>query len=291
MKQPHLVQYQGSKRNLVPQILKYFPKKFNTLIEPFAGTAAITIGCASLQMGEKYIINDLNRPLALLLELVINQPDFVSEEYKRIWTEQEQDSIEHYYQVREKFNRTQDPILFLYLLARCVKGAVRYNAEGFFNQSPDKRRKGTNPSNMRKNIFGISNLLKNKTLIYSKDYREILDKAKVGDLVYMDPPYQGVCQERDSRYFSGIDHNDFIDALVSLNERKIDYIISYDGSTGGVKYGEYLPESLGLYRLDIIAGRSTQATLLGKESITVESLYLSEKFATGVKKQNGQTTR
>ena len=40
---PHIVQYQGSKRNLAPQILSYLPYRFNRLIEPFAGMAAVTI--------------------------------------------------------------------------------------------------------------------------------------------------------------------------------------------------------------------------------------------------------
>jgi len=34
---PHIVQYQGSKRILAPQILDYMPRKFNRLIEPFLG--------------------------------------------------------------------------------------------------------------------------------------------------------------------------------------------------------------------------------------------------------------
>ncbi|MDR2934870.1 MAG: DNA adenine methylase, partial [Candidatus Adiutrix sp.] len=42
-KNPHIVQYQGSKRILAPQILKYMPRQFNRLFEPFAGMAAITI--------------------------------------------------------------------------------------------------------------------------------------------------------------------------------------------------------------------------------------------------------
>lgn len=45
---PHIVQYQGSKRNLAPQILPYFPQRFNRLIEPFAGMAAITIAVSRL---------------------------------------------------------------------------------------------------------------------------------------------------------------------------------------------------------------------------------------------------
>lgn len=278
MPQPHLVQYQGSKRNLAPEILKYFPNDFTRLIEPFAGTAAITIGVAYRKLCSEFVINDLNRPLAILLELVINRPDYVAEEYERIWSDQEFDSEEHYYQIREMFNRNQDPINFLYLLARCVKGAVRYNSNGLFNQSPDKRRKGTRPATMRKNIFLISNLLKGKTKVNSKDYREILIMAKTGDLIYMDPPYQGVCQERDSRYFSGINHEEFIEALKDLNFRNIDYIISYDGSSGGNQYGAILPSNLRLRRITLDAGRSTQATLLGKKLNTIESLYLSENL-------------
>ena len=61
-----------------------------------------------------------------------------------------EDALEHFYTVREKFNRTQEPQLFLYLLARCIKGAVRYNNEGMFNQSPDKRCLGTRPETMRR---------------------------------------------------------------------------------------------------------------------------------------------
>lgn len=34
---PHPIQYQGSKRNLAPMILRYFPENVETLIEPFAG--------------------------------------------------------------------------------------------------------------------------------------------------------------------------------------------------------------------------------------------------------------
>jgi DNA adenine methylase len=36
-----------------------------------------------------------------------------------------------------------------------------------------------------------------------------------------------------------------------------------------------LPEELGMYRLEVDAGRSTQATLLGRDDVTYESVYLS----------------
>ena len=43
MATPHLVQYQGSKRNIASEISSYFPKRINRLIEPFCGTAAVSI--------------------------------------------------------------------------------------------------------------------------------------------------------------------------------------------------------------------------------------------------------
>ncbi len=272
---PHPIQYQGSKRNLAPIILRYVPKNINRLIEPFSGSAAISIAVAARQIAKSYLINDLNKPLAELLQLIVESPIETASFYENIWNEQHSDSLEHYYKVRSDFNRTQDPRLFLYLLARCVKGSVRYNSDGMFNQSPDKRRHGTQPKTMRTNIYGVSTLLNGKTEFSSSDYRDVLTKTKPTDLVYMDPPYQGVCGERDSRYFSGIHHNDFISALEELNSREISYIVSYDGRRGDKTFGELLPNSLGLTRIELEAGRSSQATLLGRDEVTYESLYLS----------------
>jgi len=273
---PHLVQYQGSKRNLASEILKYLPNSFGRLIEPFAGSAAITIACASESKADEYIINDLNKPLIELLKLVIEKPEYTAKKYREIWTEQEKDSIEHYYQIREKFNLMKDPICFLYLLARCVKGSVRYNNEGLFNQSPDKRRKGTSPSQMEKNIYDISSLLKEKKIdFFSLDYKDIFLMALPGDVIYMDPPYQGVCGESDSRYFSGIEHDEFVEELEKLVKRSISFIVSYDGKCGNKEYGKKIPINKSIKHIILSAGRSSQATLLGKNEITYESLYIS----------------
>ena len=256
-------------------ILRYVPKDVDCLIEPFAGSAAISIAVAARQLAKTYLINDLNKPLAELLRLIIEFPVDAALFYENVWNEQHGDSIEHYYRVREDFNRTQDPRLFLYLLARCVKGSVRYNSDGMFNQSPDKRRHGTQPKTMRTNIFGVSALLNGKTEFSSLDYRAVLAKARTTDLVYMDPPYQGVCGDRDSRYYSGIYHSDFVAALEELNSREISYIVSYDGRRGEKTFGELLPAPLKLTRVELDAGRSSQATLLGRDEVTYESLYLS----------------
>ncbi|MGI8499762.1 MAG: DNA adenine methylase [Hassallia sp.] len=275
---PHPIQYQGSKRNLASEILRFLPNKVERLVEPFAGTAAISIAVSARHISQFFWINDLNKPLVELLKLIVEKPNEIADSYTHIWYEQ-QSNVEHYYQVREKFNTTNDPSLFLYLLARCVKGAVRYNSVGLFNQSPDKRRKGSKPENMRKNIEGVSRLLQGKCIFTSWDYRDVLAEVGKNDFIYIDPPYQGVCGNRDSRYYSGIEFDDFVLALKDLNRKEIAFAVSYDGKRGNKTFGNELPSALNLRKIEIEVGRSSQATLLGKEEVTVESLYLSQTIA------------
>ncbi|NTW51779.1 MAG: DNA adenine methylase [Chlorobiaceae bacterium] len=279
MKTPQPFQYQGSKRALARTILQYLPAYTDRIVEPFAGSAALSIACANRGRAKEYWLNDYNKPLADLLALIINHPEDIASFYRQTWREEQDDALEHYYRVREDFNRTKDPRLLLYLLARCVKGSVRYNSDGMFNQSPDKRRLGTRPETMRENIMAVSNLMKNKTIVTSQDYRDILTNCQDSDVLYMDPPYQGVCREKDSRYFTGISFDDFVSTLDQLNKRGVRYLISYDGRLGEQIYGEPLPDNLGLTLVEIEAGRSSQATLLGRDDVTFESLYLSRNIA------------
>jgi DNA adenine methylase len=271
--------YQGSKRNLAPAILGYFPRDVAALIEPFAGSAAITLAAAAANLAERFVINDFNRPLAELWRAIINSPEKLTRQYESLWRAQHADRRSYYDQVREEFNHTGKPELLLYLLARCVKAAVRYNANGEFNQSPDNRRMGMHPGTMRKNILATSTLLHGRAECSSLDYKEILTAATADDLVYLDPPYQGVCGERDPRYLKAVLFDEFVEVLETLNARDISFLVSYDGRTGDKVHGRALPKHLSLHLVELEAGRSSQATLLGRNEVTVESLYLSPALA------------
>ncbi|MEI7946949.1 MAG: Dam family site-specific DNA-(adenine-N6)-methyltransferase [bacterium] len=276
---PHPIPYQGSKRNLANDILRYFPTKVETLHEPFAGSAAISLAAAAHHRANKFHINDLNKPLIDLLRTIVNTPEKLVKEYEFLWHEQLSDTKGFYNKVRDDFNLTGRPDYFLYLLARCVKASVRYNANGEFNQSPDNRRKGTTPTTMRDQLRGASFLLKGKTTFSSKNYRDVVMQATENDLVYMDPPYQGVCGNRDTRYLASVQFCEFVEVLEQLNDRNIRYIVSYDGRTGSKVYGIKLPDHLKLAHIELKAGRSSQATLLGRDDLTFESLYLSSSLS------------
>lgn len=273
---PQPIPYQGSKRNLARAIFSFLPQNIERLVEPFAGSAALSIYAAANNIADSYYLNDLNAPLVALLDMIVNEPEPIAHLYAELWHEQLGQERRFYDEVRDRFNKTHAPACLLFLLARCVKASVRYNSSGAFNQGPDNRRRGRHPASMREEILAMSHLLRSRTVFSSLDYRELpaLLNAE-NDVVYMDPPYQGTSSNRDRRYLGGIDINEFSRFLSELNKLNIMYAVSYDGHKAGKTYGLRLPSSLGLRHFELNAGRSSQSTLLGAEHITYESLYLS----------------
>jgi len=279
---PHPIPYQGSKRRLVPVLLACAPARFRVMVEPFVGSGALTLGAALHGRGERYLVGDSLEPLARLWALIVARPQQLADRYERVWRGQLEDPRRHYGEVRAAFNLDKDPAKLLYLLARCVKNAVRFNPRGGFNQSADHRRTGMLPAKMRREIAGAHRLLAGRAEAVHADYRELLARAGTSDLVFMDPPYQGVSRGRDGRYFESLDLERFVAEIDRLNARAIRFMFTFDGRTGGRTYGGALPRALGLRRIALHTGRSSQATLSGRTDETVESLYLSPALAKDV---------
>lgn len=274
---PHPIPYQGSKRNLAPLIAPYVPVgDVDTWYEPFAGSAAMTLWAAHKNVAKKYVIGDILAPIADLWRVIINEPEKTASRYREIWERHAVEDHGYFNRVRERYNAERDPVDLLYLICRCVKNAIRFNRKsGNFTQSVDKRRLGMRPDKMDNAILGASMLLKDRTEVISGDWLDTLSTATNRDYVYMDPPYLGTTIGRDKRYVEGLQQERLIEGLADLRRRDIRFALSYDGMTGTKEYGPPLPESLGLTRLLLHAGKSSQATLSGRDEETIESLYIT----------------
>lgn len=276
VKLPHPIPYQGSKRNLAPMIAPYVPDGIETWYEPFAGSAAMTIWAAHHRKAKRYVIGDVLVPITDLWRVIIDEPTETASRYRDIWEKHATEDHGYFNRVRERYNADRDPVDLLYLICRCVKNAIRFNSKsGNFTQSVDKRRLGMQPDRMERAILGVSMLLKDKTEVVSGDWRATLAPATARDFVYMDPPYLGTTIGRDKRYIDGLQQDLLIEGLADLRGRDIRFALSYDGMTGGKEYGPPLPDTLGLTRLLLHAGKSSQATLSGRDEETVESLYIT----------------
>lgn len=278
---PHIVQYQGSKRKLAPRILPHLPviKDGGRLVEPFCGTCAVSIAAAESGRAGRFWLNDLNEPLVMMVKEAIERPDGLADDYEVLWEGQFSfpgGHVAHFIETREGFNDGDTrPEVMLYLMARCVKGSLRYSSSGRMNQSPDRRRHGTRPDTMRRNLKEVSGLLKGRCLFTSFDFMDVIEECSVDDVVYLDPPYQGTSYGNDKRYLGQVSFDDVVGCVRQLSDRGIRWALSYDGRTGNKGYGRGIPKDIPYETIELDAGRSAQATLLGRDERTVERLYVS----------------
>lgn len=276
---PHPIPYQGSKRKLAPLIGRYLPKSSKRFFEPFAGSAAMSIYAAYHRRADSFVIADSLEPMVQLLTAIVDSPEKTSSRYEEIWNGQTSQGPDYFNRVRDRYNADRDPVDLLYLICRCVKNAIRFNKNGNFTQSVDKRRLGMRPQKMGDAVREVSSILKGRVEFRVGDWIETTSDATPRDFVYMDPPYLGTTIGRDKRYHQQLELDELVSGLEVLIDRQIQFALSYDGMTGDKEYGPPLPDSLGLTRLLLHAGTSSQATLSGKKAQTIESLYVTRGLA------------
>ena len=131
-----VVKWVGGKRQLLPEIKKYSPKKYNTYFEPFVGGGAVLF---ELQP-KNAIVNDINKELINLYSVIQNNVDDLIEKLSD--TESYSNTSDCYYRVREldrepqKYNKmtgVDRAARILYLNKTCYNGLYRVNSMGEFN--------------------------------------------------------------------------------------------------------------------------------------------------------------
>jgi DNA adenine methylase len=239
----------------------------------------VTIAAAASDVADRYVIGDSLPPLVEIWRRILTDTERLAAEYEAVWAGQLTEPG-HFNRIRAEFNRDGGAARLLYLLTRCVKNAPRFGRGGF-NQSPDHRRRGMRPGKMRHQIEGCRALLAARAVPIAADAFECLAEAGPDDLVYLDPPWQGTTEGPDSRYHQGFPRARLEALLAELNGRAVPWILSYDGRSGERTYGDPLPRHLWAAHVELHVGRSSQATLVGRDDRTVESLYVSPVLAAG----------
>ena len=64
--EPHPFPYQGSKRSICEHILSRIPAGTGLLVEPFCGSAAVSLAAAARRRAKRFWLNDANAPLIAL---------------------------------------------------------------------------------------------------------------------------------------------------------------------------------------------------------------------------------
>lgn len=192
--QKPFLKWAGGKSQLIPEIQKYIPSKFNKYIEPFIGGGAVYFSMNH----PKSIISDLNEELVITYTQIKENVESVIDVLKTY-----SNTESFFYKTRSLDTNALSPqeraARLIYLNKTCFNGLFRVNKSGQFNVPYGKR---NGPFVNTENLRSASNYLKH-TAIYHSDYKNILNKfAKKGDFIFLDPPYQPIGKFSDFKRYT-----------------------------------------------------------------------------------------
>ncbi|MGN1343719.1 MAG: DNA adenine methylase [Traorella sp.] len=186
------VKWAGGKRQLLEEINKRIPDKFDTYYEPFIGGGALLFDLKP----QKAYIGDVNKILIDSYKTIKNDVKSLTillDEFTRMHNAAE-DKKEFYYEMRNNYNEkiqnndidVVSSALFIYLNKTCFNGLYRVNSKGLFNVPFNNRKTLTLYD--EDNLNEISEYLKNINILYA-DFEKTCENAKKGDFVFFDSPY------------------------------------------------------------------------------------------------------
>ncbi len=190
--QPYpFVKWAGGKRQLLLQMEPYFPKKYNTYIEPFVGGGAVFFHLKP----KKAVLIDNNKELINCYKIIKQDVNGLIQSLKKHKNEKN-----YFYKIRaidrnpEDFSKWSDiekASRTIYMNKCCYNGLYRVNSKGQFNAPFGKYK---NPTFCNEpNLKAVHQQLTTAEIL-NASFEECLNHAKKNDFVYFDPPYHPLTQ-------------------------------------------------------------------------------------------------
>jgi len=197
------IKSQGIKTKLVPWVKSIVPSDFDgRWIEPFMGTGAVAFNIAPTNA----LLCDTNPHLVNFYSSLASGE--ITSAIVRDYLEAEGSSLlekgeDHYYEVRDRFNKHHSPLDFLFLNRAGFNGMIRFNRKGEFNIPFCRKPQRFAQAYMTKIVNQVScveKLLRTKNFIFKcQDFLATIQEASPEDMIYCDPPYI----DRHVDYFGG----------------------------------------------------------------------------------------
>ena len=233
------IRWVGGKSRLLSRILPHVPTGIRNYYEPFLGGGAVFLACASRVSGHSHLA-DLNEHLVAAW---VAMRDHQSELRPLLERYLANDSKVFYYEVRSTtpLGLVEKAARFLYLNGVSWNHLWRENSRTGAMNAPwgDRSFKGMNDAAMK----AVGDVLA-RADICAADFREVLDNAKRGDFVYLDPPYLPVFTRPDvekeptakfnkytAKTFEMSDLIELAEICADLSQRGVQWVMSNRDTT------------------------------------------------------------
>ena len=213
------VKWAGGKSQLLPEIIKKYPRNVERYCEPFVGGGAVLFDILQTFHPQEVLINDINGELInTYLQIKNNSEELITQlyelqtEYKNL-TQEDRKIL--FYEKRTNYNELkingneeenlEKAVLFIFLNKTCFNGLYRVNSKGLFNVPFNNSK---NPLICdENNLRECSKLLQNVQMTVG-DYKECEEFIDNRTFVYLDPPYRPLTK---TSAFTSYSENPFLD--------------------------------------------------------------------------------
>lgn len=210
----------GSKRASAPFIASRAPRSYKRYIEPFMGSAAVFFAIRPPHA----VLSDQLAPLVRTFDIVRAHPRRVGRRLARLGV-----AGDDYATIRSRWNADLEDVdfasHFIYLNAHCFNGLYRTNRRAEFNV-PQGSRAGRLPT--ERELYRASVALRAANLT-AADAWDVLQDARDGDFVYLDPPYpldRPTFGEYGYHAFTSVEWFRLIEFLPELDSRGVAFLLS-----------------------------------------------------------------
>jgi DNA adenine methylase len=201
-----ILRWVGSKRSqakgLASEFIKHPIKRY---IEPFLGSASVALALVALgHPSRAMILGDGLDSLIELYQSLTQETEATIRAFEKLAKASEKKDHDQFYaKIRSEINHDRKRLAlfgrpelgakFLYIMARGFNGLVRQNKDHNFNMSSGKSGYQDRPIRLpsAELLRQFATELGGARFVHS-DFEAMIQTAEAGDLVYCDPPYDGV---------------------------------------------------------------------------------------------------